>query len=123
LTEGFANFVAYWTQFDRSAATPSASYFNENLETFAGDSGCNPGEINELRVAATFWDMYDVGNDGPDATHMDGWYYVDQASPISLYLNNGTQQKMSDYLPIVDAGDPGWFDADRALFRLNRIIN
>jgi len=123
LTEGFADFMAYWVQFDRASTNPVASYLNENIETYNGDNHCSTGEINEMRVAATFWDMYDTRNDGPDTNHYDGWNYIDQASPVAIYLKNGTKQKMSDYLPIVDAGDPTWFAADRALFRLNRIIN
>lgn len=121
LTEGFANFMAYWVQFDRGTASPMASYINYNIDTYNSDS-CSSGEINEMRVASTFWDMYDTRNDGPDANHFDGWNYINQISPVAIYLKNGTQQKMSDYLPIVDAGDSAWFAADRALFRLNKII-
>jgi hypothetical protein len=121
LTEGFADFIAYWVQFGPSLAQAEASYFNTDIEGYNGDS-CSSGDINEMRVAATMWDMYDTHNDGPDANHMDGWNYIAQSAVPSLYLNNGTQQQMSDYLPFVDAGQSSWFAADRALFRLNHII-
>ena len=33
LTEGFADFIAYWVEFDRTNPAPVAEYFNMNMET------------------------------------------------------------------------------------------
>jgi len=122
LTEGFANFIAYWVQLDRTTGSPAVSSYNFNLETLPDDV-CK-GQTNEMRVAATFWDTYDYWNDGPDPnSKFDGLYYLNQAAPVSLYLNNA-KAKMDDYRGIMKNGQPDnvqtQFDN---LYRLNTIIN
>jgi len=122
LTEGFANFVAYWVQLDRTASAPAASYYNFNLETLPDDI-CS-GQTNEMRVAATFWDTYDYWNDGPDSgSKFDSLYYVDQVAPVSLYLND-PKLKMDDYLEVMKSGQPDNVKTEfEKLYRLNTIIN
>ncbi|MBI4469643.1 MAG: hypothetical protein HY650_10020 [Acidobacteria bacterium] len=120
LTEGFANFVAYWTEFAPNAVNPVAPYFNKNIETLPG-STCS-GQTNEMRVAATFWDMYDLWNDGPGGNSYDSLLYVSQGSSVAIYLNN-PKNKMSDYLAVCQSGQSAYWQGEfTKLFRLNTII-
>jgi hypothetical protein len=121
LSEGFANFLAYWTQFDRAQANPTATYANYDIDAPA--NGACAGASNETWVSAAFWDMYDTRNDGPDVnTRFDGLNYVDQAVAVSIYLGH-KHDGMPDYLPVVKAGQPANVQsAFERLFRLNNII-
>jgi hypothetical protein len=64
LSEGFAHFVAWWANVERdvSAGSWSMSWNGEALQ----DAVCKDIQKNELRVAATFWDLYDTKVDGVD---------------------------------------------------------
>jgi hypothetical protein len=120
LTEGWANFVTYWTQFDRTKASPMAPYFNMNLETLP--SGVCANQTAEMRVASTFWDMYDTLNDGPSATERDALNYVSQAVPVWIYLGN-KRTSMAEYLPVVQAGQSAFWQGEfTKLFRLGKIV-
>lgn len=120
LTEGFANFVTYWTQFDRSAASAVAPYFNMNIEAIPANVCAK--QTAEMRVAAAFWDLYDLHSDGPDANHYDGLYFINQAVPVAMYLNN-RKEKMSDYLPVTQSGQSSFWQGELTkLFRLNFIV-
>jgi hypothetical protein len=120
LTEGFADFMPYWVQFDRTAASPTASYYNINIETIPSGT-CN-GQTAEMRVAATFWDTYDYWNDGPDATHFDSLYYTNQAAMVSLYLNN-KKDTFAEYLGVMKSGQPAGVQTQfDNIYRLNTII-
>jgi hypothetical protein len=120
LTEGFANFLTYWVQFDRTQTAPSAAYFNMNLESLP--AGVCANQTAEMRVAAAFWDMYDVHVENTNATNGDGLYYVSQAVPVSIYLGN-KKNAMSEYLPVVQAGQSSaWQNEFARLFRLNKIV-
>ncbi len=121
LTEGFANFLTYWVQFDRNNSNPVAPYFNMNIE--AVPAGVCAGQTNEMRVASTFWDMYDYWNDGTDTTtRFDSFLYTDQATPVALYLNN-KENSMAEYLPVTQSGQSIYWQGEFSkLFRLNTII-
>jgi hypothetical protein len=120
LIEGFADFMPYWVQFDRTNTSPTASYYNISIETVPTNT-CS-GQTNEMRVAATFWDTYDYWNDGPDTTHFDSLYYTNQAAMISLFLNN-KKDTMKDYEDVMKNGQPsGVQTAFENIFRLNTII-
>jgi hypothetical protein len=121
LTEGFANFVTYWTQFNRNALSPIAPYFNMNIESLPG--GVCANQMAEMRVASTFWDMYDTRSDGPDpSTTYDGLNYVNQAVPVSIYLNN-KRNSMAEYLAVVQAGQSAYWQGQfTKLFRLGKIV-
>ena len=122
LSEGFADFVAYWTQFNRDAVDPQATYANRSFET--PTNACN-GQSNETWVAATFWDMYDSPNDGSDAnSKYDSLLFVDQAEPVAVYLGNSGKNNMSDYLGVIKGFENNYWGGEfTKLFRLNTIIN
>jgi hypothetical protein len=121
LSEGFANFLAYWTQFDRTQTNPTATYANYNVETI-NNNACS-GPSNETRVSGAFWDMYDYWNDGTDVnSRYDSLLYVNQASAVSIYLGN-KKNGMPDYLDVVKAGQSTYWQGEfEKLFRLNTII-
>ena len=120
LTEGFANFLTYWTQFDRGQASPMAPYFNMNLESLPG--GVCANQTTEMRIAATFWDMYDTHSESVSSTSGDGIYYVSQASAVALYLGS-KKNAMSEYLPAVQSGQSAYFQNEfTRIFRLNKIV-
>ena len=121
LIEGFADFMPYWVQFDRTATSPIVSYYNMNIETLP--TNVCAGQTAEMRVAATFWDTYDYWNDGPDVnTKFDSLYYTNQAVPISLFLNN-KKDTMTDYLDVMKTGQPRSVqDEFTKIFRLNTIV-
>jgi hypothetical protein len=121
LTEGFADFLAYWTQFDRGQAAPVTTYANYNIES-PDNSPC-VGETNETWVSAAFWDMYDTRNDGTDVnTAYDYLNYVDPGATVSVFLGN-SRNSMADVLGVVQAGQPGNVQsAFDKLFRLNTIV-
>ncbi len=64
LSEGFAHFVAWWANVERDLSKGSwgMSWNGENLQSTI----CKDIQKNELRVAATFWDLYDTKVDGVD---------------------------------------------------------
>jgi hypothetical protein len=120
LTEGFANFLTYWTQFDRGQLAPVAPYFNMNIESIP--AGVCANQTAEMRVASTFWDMYDTRNDSLNANASDGLNYVSQAVPVSIYLGN-KKNSMAEYLPVVKAGQTAfWQEQFTKLFRLGYIV-
>src|SRR5882672_4395206 len=121
MVEGFADYVGYWTQFAPDETNPVAGYASYNIE--AQPNWACMGQTNETWVSTTFWDMYDVWNDGPDPnSRYDSWLYNSQAQPISLFLGNKVNS-MSDFLNIVKIGDDSyWQGEDEKLFRLGTII-
>jgi hypothetical protein len=122
LTEGWANFVAYWVQFDRNETNPIAPNFGGmNIESIP--SGVCANQNGEMRVAATFWDTYDYWNDGPNpANSYDSLLYTNQATPIAIYLGN-KRNSASAYLAVMQAGQSAyWQNEFTKLFRLNKIV-
>ncbi|HEX7828616.1 MAG TPA: hypothetical protein VF787_03135 [Thermoanaerobaculia bacterium] len=63
LSEGFAHFVSWWANVDR--VTLAGNFYTQNGESLP-DSVCKDTQLNELRVAATFWDLHDAKIDGVD---------------------------------------------------------
>ncbi|MFM6929099.1 MAG: hypothetical protein ACKOX6_11585 [Bdellovibrio sp.] len=121
LTEGWANFLTYWVQFDRNTSNPVAPYFNMNIESLP--AGVCANQNAEMRTAATFWDTYDYWNDGSDsATTYDSLLYTNQAVPVSIYLNN-KRNTPADYLAVMQSGQSAYWQGEfTKLFRLNKII-
>ena len=121
LIEGFADFMPYWVQFDRTATSPNVSYYNMSIETLPS-STCS-GQTAEMRVAAAFWDTYDYWNDGSDVnSKFDSLYYTDQAVPISLFLNN-KKDTMTDYLTVMKNGQSAAVQNEfTKIYRLNTIV-
>jgi hypothetical protein len=121
MVEGFADYVAYWTQFAVDETNPVTSYSNYNIES-QPNWACM-GQTNETWVSTTFWDMYDAWSDGPDPnTRYDSWMYNSPAQPIGLFLGNKVNS-MSDFLNVVKIGDDSyWQGEDEKLFRLGTII-
>ncbi|MBF2013849.1 MAG: hypothetical protein IGS23_01180 [Rivularia sp. T60_A2020_040] len=92
LTEGFANFMVFWTQAPRNSA-PSAGFdFDVENPTFACK---NPLNLNESWVAATFWDLHDTRPDGKDNL----WFNHEGAVP-GIYLRTGKKNSMADFYEI-----------------------
>jgi len=123
LTEGFADFLAYWVQFNRDAINPVATYANYNIETV--DNNPCGGQTNETWVSATFYDMYDLWNDGPDPnSKFDSLLFSDQAEPVAVLLGNTGKSQMSDYLDVIKGFENDFWDGEfTKLFRLDTIIN
>lgn len=120
LSEGFANFLTYWTQFERNTAAPMAPYFNMNLEAIP--AGVCANQTAEMRVAAAFWDMYDSTAENVSSTVGDDLYFVNQGYPVAMYLGN-KRDAMSDYLAVSQSGQNAfWQNEFKRLFRLNKII-
>jgi hypothetical protein len=63
LSEGFAHFVSWWANVDRT--TLAGNFYTSNGENLPG-TVCKTTQLNELRVAATFWDLHDAKVDGVD---------------------------------------------------------
>jgi len=97
LTEGFATFVAYWAQFDRTDGTPTDTLYMTNVETL-GNGFCM-GASNESQVAATFWDVYDTVDDGTTISG-DGWYFSKPWAPVSTFLKNPGHDSMLEYTTV-----------------------
>jgi len=98
LTEGFADFIAYWVQFERQAQDPHIDYFNMNLETLP--QGVCPHAGSEMRVASTLWDIYDTHVDGSDSQkEFDHVMSEDPAASVKIFLGN-PQDTMPEYLRV-----------------------
>ena len=121
LTEGFADFLAYWVQFDRTAWHPNAQYLGYDIES--PNNGACVGPTNETWVSATFWDMYDYWNDGPGGNRFDSLYYINQAVPVAILLGNKGTNTMPAFLPVVKNGQNAfWQNEFERLFRLDTMI-
>lgn len=119
LSEGFASFLAYWTQLERNSSQTDVGF--GPIETL-GDDVCK-GETNERRVTATFWDMYDVPSEWVNSTSNDSWYFALQAAAIKLYLNNGKLNSMKEFMDLLKSKmHHSTGPSVEALFRLNTII-
>jgi hypothetical protein len=96
LREGYADFMPYWIQANRSSVPPTA-ISGYNIES-PGSGYCKtPGETNEVWVAATFWDLHDSAADGNDVL----WFNSEGAAH-AIYLahapaNDGDSLGMGDY--------------------------
>lgn len=97
LTEGFATFVAYWVQFDRTDGTPTDTLYAMNIETLG--SGYCMGASNESQVAATFWDVYDTVADGTTISG-DSWFFTKPWAPVSTFLKNPGHDSMLEYTTV-----------------------
>ena len=115
ITEGFANFIPFWIQRGpRDAADVDG--FNFNLETLP-TTYCT-GDTNEARVAATFWDLYDVWNDGTGEDR-DTMLFTNEGYTVSKFLSV-KKNRMSDFRTIYHSGlAQEWKDRVDAIFRLN----
>jgi hypothetical protein len=82
LSEGFAHFVAWWSDVDRGTLSGDwgMSYNGESPKA----SICQTIGKNELRVAATFWDLHDTKVDG-----VDHYTNFDEAKILDMILGGG----------------------------------
>jgi hypothetical protein len=117
LTEGFADFMPFWVQFDRTNPAPVLGF---NIETL-GPGFCT-GQNGEARVAATFWDAYDSVNDG-SGSKKDTWNYFHPYAPVSTFLNNPDHASMIEYLNVytIILGN-NMFTPIAQMFQLNTIF-
>jgi hypothetical protein len=97
LTEGFADFMPYWVQFDPTAVNPVESQLGLKIDTLG--SGFCTGSSNESRVAATFWDVYDSVQDGTSPIK-DTWNFSKPYAPVSTFLNNPNHNSMFEYMSV-----------------------
>jgi len=65
LSEGFAHFVAWWSDVNRGTLSGSWGMGYNGGESLSNDV-CKSVGKNELRIAATFWDLHDTKVDGVD---------------------------------------------------------
>ncbi|HEX7832847.1 MAG TPA: hypothetical protein VF787_24555, partial [Thermoanaerobaculia bacterium] len=91
LSEGFAHFVSWWANVDR--VTLAGNFYTQNGETLP-DSVCKDIQLNELRVAATFWDLHDTKIDG-----VDKYYNDDKARILEMIL--GGRNVRNSYLELM----------------------
>lgn len=121
LTEGFANYIAYWTV---STPTNLDTSVRSNIDVESLDDEFCKGPTNEMRAAAVMWDTYDSTWELVDNNKADIWYYAKPSGFISLFLKN-PKSSIEDYRPLMKQQPnlPSWFPAevDRT-FRLNTII-
>ena len=113
LREGYADFMPYWVQANRSAV-PDTTISGWNIES-PGSSFCKtPGENNEGWVGATFWDLHDSASDGNDIL-----WFNHEGAVHSIYLshppaNDGDSLGMSNYRTYyrdaASAGHQGYID-------------
>ena len=122
LTEGFADFIAYWAQYGPETKNPRIEYFDLDIETLP-EAVCSQAG-SEMRVAATFWDLYDSQIDGPDAqTAVDQVLSLNLAAPISFFLTH-PRNTMVEYLSVFQEGQSAQMKLKmKKLFRLNRMIS
>ena len=120
LTEGFADFIPAWIKYNRQSTSAYLGYLDTDLES-VGDEPCQ-GTGNELRVAASFWDMYDVKSDSRNANAIDTWYLSNEAGVVSLYLKY-KQSSLWTYAYVLRMIAPAWSDDIDKLLRLNYQIN
>jgi hypothetical protein len=97
LSEGFATFLAYWVQFEPDAVNPVEARYNFNIET--PGSGFCLGSSNEVRVASTFWDVYDKSQDGTSPIK-DTWRFAKPYAPVSTFLKNPGHNAMYEYMGV-----------------------
>ena len=97
LTEGFANFVAYWVQFERDNPGPVEASLNYNIEK--PPSNFCKASSNEGRVSAAFWDAYDTHDDGV-APISDSWNIFHHGAAVGTFLNNPGHNSMKEYWPV-----------------------
>ncbi|MBL8241218.1 MAG: hypothetical protein JNM66_27595 [Bryobacterales bacterium] len=97
LTEGFADFMPFWVQFEKTEVNPALNF---NLETVPG--GYCDGSSNEAHVAATFWDVYDTADDGTGVV-ADTWSFYHPYAPVSTFLKNPGHNSMFEYAGVYTA--------------------
>ena len=94
LSEGFADFLTYWVQFDRASTGPQDGYLKYNIET-PGPGFCS-GSMNETWVSAIFWDMHDTHNDGV-APFADNVSFFHHGATVGTFLNNSGHNAIEEY--------------------------
>ena len=121
LTEGFADFMPYWVQFNRNNAAPvETTNLGYNIET-PGAGFCN-GASNEVRVSATFWDVHDTHNDNI-SQKKDDWNFTQHSAAVSTFLNNPGNDSMTNYFSVYGAIlGPVWTTRIFLTFTLNTMF-
>lgn len=83
LSEGFAHFTSWWSTVDR--ATLEGNWGTGHNGESLSSTVCKEIGKNELRVAATFWDLHDEKADGDD-----DFSYPHDATIFEAILLNGS---------------------------------
>lgn len=113
LREGYADFLPYWVQCDRSSDGSCTDGSGNNIESGGCTSSSNADE-REWYVAKTFWDLYDSHSDDQDIL-----WYTHEGSVHKLYFwngpaNDGDALGMSDFRTVYrnncSAGHEGYID-------------
>jgi hypothetical protein len=120
LTEGFANYIAYWTTSTYDRLDTSARW-DLDVESLDSKDFCW-GSSNEMRVTALMWDTFDGGVEQEDIENRDVWRFLNPAGFISIFLKN-PNESILEYRFILRTGATEWFkeEVDRTL-RLNKLI-
>ncbi len=92
MMEGFANFLPLWLRYERTEKLPWSIV--GNIETYSRE--CPTGQMNEMAVAATFWDLYDTQIEVATNNRYDVVNFGDAGGVVSEYLN-GHKNSMTDY--------------------------
>ncbi|MBC8292671.1 MAG: hypothetical protein H8E45_05835 [Proteobacteria bacterium] len=119
LREGYADFLPYWVQCDRSSDGSCTDGSGNNLESGNCTSSSNADE-REWYVAKTFWDLYDSHSDIDDIL----WYNHEGSVQKLLFqngpANDGDALGMSDFRTVYrnncSAGHEGYIDD---IFQMN----
>ncbi len=120
LTEGFADFMPYWVQFNRATNNPVEATLGLKIDQLG--SGFCAGSSNEAHVAATFWDVYDSVSDGVSPI-ADTWYFSNAYAPVSTFLNNPGHNSMFEYINVYTSILGGnWATPVINLFLLNTTL-
>lgn len=88
-TEGFANFMVFWTQSARNADPNAGFDFHVEDPSFACASPLNR---NESWVAGALWDLHDTRGDGQDNL----WFIHPGATP-AIYLREGKRDSFAEF--------------------------
>ncbi|MDD9950872.1 MAG: hypothetical protein OXT67_04830 [Zetaproteobacteria bacterium] len=96
LTEGFANFFSFFVLTNHRTNSPLNAFNVEDPSTFGA---CTTKGRNESWVAATFWDLTDIPNDG-----LDVFYFPKKTRALHTFLTGGYQTNMAPYRNIYANG-------------------
>jgi len=119
LTEGFADFMPYWVQFDRDNPGPHEASLGYNIET--PTLNLCAGASNEVHVSATFWDVYDNHTDGSPS---DTWYFTHHGAAVGIFLNNPGHDSMAEYWNVYsNILGPQWLIPVMNTFTLNTMFH
>jgi len=96
MVEGFADFMPRWVRFTQTGSEPDlGGVESPPLNT------CPLQNSNELWVAATFWDLYDIMTDGDD-----DFAFSNQGATVGIYLKYGPRTHMGLFRSVYKSSAP-----------------